>query len=146
MIAESREETRRLSIHRLSRAVTLYLGRVERAFTLREMFLRQSYSDVVLSAIFRHSMKTARAIVTLANSGFGSNALGLSRSVADEWLTIRWLTNREPEPRCKLFLGFAAKQRERIVDILDRHNANMHNQRNDLRRKALAAEYKRWDK
>jgi Family of unknown function (DUF5677) len=135
-----------MSVHRLARAVTVYLARVERAFTRKGMYIRKSNSDEALAALFRQAMKTARAIVHLARSGYGSNALGLSRSMAEILLTIRWLTNRDSEARAKRFLRFDIKQGQRIIEILDKYNSNLARKRLHPKYFSRAAEYKSWDR
>jgi Family of unknown function (DUF5677) len=132
-----------MSVHRLARAVTVYLARIGQAFAQKDIYVRNNNSDQALAAIFRHAMKTARAIVHLAKAGLGSNGLGLSRSMAEVLLTVRWLSNRDSDERARRFLRFDTKQGQRIVEILEKYNIAPPRQR--LHSKyfsRIAAEYK----
>jgi hypothetical protein len=136
-----------MSVHRLARAVTVYVGRIEQAFTKKDVYVRNNNSDQALAAIFRHAMKTARAIVHLVKAGFGSNGLGLSRSTAEVLLTVRWLTNRNSEERARKFLRFDVKQGQRIIEILKKYNiAPPRHRLHSKYFSNVAAEYPQWDR
>src|ERR1700722_11667895 len=106
-----------MSVHRKARRLTLLTGRIEAAFERKEVYLRKwSHSDTALAAIFRRSTKTTRAITHLARLGFGTDALALSRSLIDSWITVRWMTNRDSEARSRQFWGFQLRQRDRLSE------------------------------
>jgi hypothetical protein len=67
--------------------------------------------------------------------------------MADIWITIRWLTNKDADIRARRFLGFDSRQRARIIELLgmyyptvdlDRFAGNKHHDQQ-------AQEYSRWD-
>lgn len=106
-----------------------------------------SYADVAVGAIFRRSIRLARAIITLARTGCGADALALSRSLIDCWLALRWITNQDSETRGKLFWGFGAKQKERMADMVNayRSTAGSDQVTLDPEIQSMAANYRRWD-
>jgi hypothetical protein len=59
--------------------------------------------------------------VLLAESGYGADALGLSRSLVDDWLVIRWITNRDSDARGRRFIDFLAKQLERMDEVSEEY-------------------------
>jgi hypothetical protein len=138
-----------MSIHKLSRATLVITGRVEQFFTSEGIYLRRSTtSDITLAALLRSGCETSRAIVALVCSGHGAVALGLSRSIIEIWITVRWLTNVDTDKRAEQFLHFNSKQRERILELineyypgvsLDRFKGNRHHDRR-------AMLYKAWDR
>jgi hypothetical protein len=138
-----------VSVIRLRRGVTLLLGRIEQGFEKRQAILRRSsHADIVLAGLFRSSMATARSVVHLTRSGFGADALGMSRSIAEKWITIRFITNKDTDARALKFRAFNARQHERIIELLDAYNANLGHEKykGNVRIKRMAAAYSKWDR
>lgn len=136
-----------MSVHRLSRATLLITGRVEQVFTEKGIYLRRtSYSDVALGALLRGACRTSRAIVSLAQSGYGAATLALARSVIDSWITIRWLTNKDTDSRTRRFLAFDSKLRERIIQLIGTHYPTVDLRRygGNKRHDRQALEFKKW--
>ncbi len=138
-----------MSVRKLNRTLLLIAGRVEQFYASKGIFLRCSTdSDVVLAALLRSGIQTSRAVSLLAIKGFGANALGVSRSMVDTWITVRWLTNTDTDARSRRFLSFNSKQRERIIDLIDKYYPGVDlsrfrgNEHHDLH----ALKYQRWDK
>src|SRR5579872_518856 len=136
-----------MSLHKLRRATILVVGRIEQAFTQRGIYLRNNVpSDLALAALLRHACGTTRAISSLAKGGYGSGALALSRSVADVMITVRWITNKETEKRAEQFLVFDSKQRERIIELLEKHYplVDLTRFRGNERHERQASMFKKW--
>jgi hypothetical protein len=133
-----------LLISELAEAAESFVGHIEALFEQKELRLRQrSYSDIALAAIFRRSAKTVQAIAHLAKAGFGSSALGMSRSITEEWIVVRWLTNVDYEQRADRFLHYGHKQGERILEILEKYEFE-HDHGRFKGRFHKAAEYETW--
>lgn len=137
-----------MSVHQLARATVLIAGRVEHLFTDKQIYLRRSTcSDIALAALLRNACRTSRAIAFLARGGYGSNALALTRSMADIWITVRWLTNKDTQFRTMRFLGFDSRQRERIIELLGEYYpaVNLDRFAGNDRHDQQARGYPRWD-
>jgi Family of unknown function (DUF5677) len=101
-------------------AVT-FIRQIENAFVAKAVFPRNCYPDKSLTRLFRRATTTATAIARLTRSGYGADALGLTRSLIDDWLVVRWITNKETEVRGTLFFDFWAKQLERVSDLSEQY-------------------------
>lgn len=137
-----------MSILRLTRATLLIALRVERLFTAKQLYLRRTTdSDITLAALLRSSCRTSHAIVSLARAGHGASALGLSRSMVEFWITIRWLTNKDTDSRAKKFTGFNSKLRERIIQLIDEYypSVDLEQYRGNRHHDLQAMEYPKWD-
>jgi hypothetical protein len=110
-----------LSIAESSEHAVAFIGRIENAFVSKAVFPRNCYPDKSLTRLLRRVTTTARAIARLTRLGYGADALGLTRSLIDDWLVIRWITNKETEVRGKLFYDFWAKQLERMSDLSEQY-------------------------
>jgi Family of unknown function (DUF5677) len=110
-----------LSIAESSGHAVAFVRQVENAFVSKAVFPRNCYPDKALTRLLRRATTTAMSIARLTRSGYGADALGLTRSLIDDWLVVRWITNKETEVRGKLFYDFWAKQLERMSDLSEQY-------------------------
>jgi hypothetical protein len=69
-----------------------------------------SLLDVAMLTLLSKSLALARSTVWLVQGGFDEEAFGLSRSLLELAMTLRYITNgRNPEVRAKRFVHFVAK-------------------------------------
>ncbi len=97
---------------------------------------RNSNLDLVLLALISKSIVTAEAVCTLVRAGYHEEAFGLTRTLVDLYLTVRYISNKQQFERAEKFVNFFAKDYEGWVRIiamyypartkdLPRHNAEM---------------------
>jgi len=70
------------------------------------------YLDVVLLALLSKSLTVGRAVCVLAETGFPDEAFGLSRTLIDLYLTVRYISNRDQFVRAERFARFTVKEKE----------------------------------
>jgi hypothetical protein len=110
-----------MSIEDFSRPTLAVISYIEQALNGKGIHLRQSWADGTVSALVRRSLRLARAVVLLADAGFGADAQALSRSLIESWIVLRWVTNQDSENRGRLFWGFEAKQKERFAEVVNKY-------------------------
>ena len=65
--------------------------------------------DAVLLALLSKSIILSRAVVTLAEAGFGDEAFGLCRTSVEISFIIRYLTNKDTHARCRRYTNYFAR-------------------------------------
>lgn len=63
----------------------------------------------VLLAILSKALTVARAICTLVEAGFPAEAFGLSRTLVEIFLTVRYISNKDTEARAKTYAEYFSK-------------------------------------
>jgi hypothetical protein len=73
-------------------------------------------TSVATSSVpFSHLTKAFQihnAILILCRAGYGSEAMALSRSILEMYITLRWITNQNQNKRAEDFAFFIAKRKE----------------------------------
>src|SRR5207245_4034589 len=67
------------------------------------------FLDKVILAFVSKSLMVIRSVVCLVEAGFPEEAFGLTRTLVEIALNLRYITNRSPEQRAKRFVRFYAK-------------------------------------
>ena len=75
------------------------------------------YRSKVLLALMSKSLTTGRAVCVLVDAGFYGEAFGLSRTLVDVFLNVRYIANRDTEKRAKQFAEYIAKTQEELVRL-----------------------------
>jgi hypothetical protein len=93
------------------RQVSRVLNRVQSYLDAQYFHPRRgSYLDATVLTLLSKSLALARSTVCLVQSGFDEEAFGVSRSLLELAMTLRYITNgRNPEARAKRFVDFVAK-------------------------------------
>jgi hypothetical protein len=113
-----------LSTTKQSKEAMICVKKIEAAFIRKGVFPRNCYPDKAIAQFLRRADTSARAVINLTASGFGADALGLCRSLIEDWFALRWITNQETEVRCRRFLLFLAKQLERMKELSETYGPN----------------------
>jgi hypothetical protein len=79
------------------------------------------YRSHVFLALISKALTMARAICALVDSDFPGEAFGLSRSLIDIFLSVRYISNKDSETRAKTYVNYFAKTHERWTRIIERH-------------------------
>lgn len=94
-----------------------------------ESFLNESnyipatnfHRSKVLLALLSKVLTTGRAVCTLVDAGFDSEAFGLSRTMLEIYLTIRYIANADTEARAKEYVEYVAKTQEYLQLVVAKH-------------------------
>jgi len=101
-----------------SKETTAKVQQVSKVLNLVQSYLdgqcfyprRESYLDATVLTLLSKSLALARSTVCLVKGGFDEEAFGVSRSLLELAMTLRYITNgRNPEARAKRFVHFVAK-------------------------------------
>jgi hypothetical protein len=88
----------------------------ERAYCPREGF----QLDIALLGLLSKSIRFAEAACQLVAGGFHEEALALSRSVLEVFLTTRYITNKRSEQRAHSYLRFCAAHVVNVEEVFAR--------------------------
>ena len=61
------------------------------------------------------------AVLVLARAGFGAEAIALSRSILEMYITLRWIMNQDQSKRAEDFALFVAKRKEYVANIFAKY-------------------------
>jgi hypothetical protein len=94
-----------------------------------EAFLNESeyipatnfHRSKVLLALLSKALTMGRAICTLVDAGFAGEAFGLSRTLIEIFLTIRYISNKDAEKRAKEYVEYVAKTQEYVLRMAAKH-------------------------
>jgi len=80
------------------------------------------YRSKVLLALLSKSFTMSRAVCALVDAGYAAEAFGLSRTLVEIFLTVRYFTNDEnqTEKRATLYVEYIAKTQEALRRSIDK--------------------------
>ena len=79
----------------------------------------------VVLALLSKSLTVGRAVCILVLSGFGEEAFGMTRTLIDIHLNIRYISNLDTEARAQRFVEFFAKDREVWTTVIPKYFPSM---------------------
>lgn len=79
------------------------------------------YRSHVFLALISKALTAGRAICALVQAGFPGEAFGLSRTLVDIFLTVRYISNRNTEARAETYVNYFAKTHEGWTKIIENH-------------------------
>lgn len=110
--------TRQSDLDRVQR----YIRRVRDLFDKKGYYPRNTvYTDTVFLALLSKSIRVSEAICSLVTSGFDEEAFGMTRTLIDVLITIRFIANQDTEDRAKQFFNFLAKDTTSWLKIIQTH-------------------------
>ena len=77
--------------------------------------------DRVLLALLSKSIVTAKAVCALVKAGYFEEAFGVTRTMADLYFTIRYISNNDSLDRAEKFAKFSAKDYENWIKIANKY-------------------------
>ncbi len=98
------------------------------------------YRYMVALALYSKCLTTAEAILVLLDANFSEEAFGMTRTLVDIFITLRYISNKETEERAKRYTQFSAKNSE-VWTELTRIYWPQKLQPLDDRTKRIAAKY-----
>jgi hypothetical protein len=75
----------------------------------------------VLLALLSKVLTVSRAVCRLVEAGFPSEAFGLSRTVVDLFLNVRYIANKDTEKRAKTYVDYYARVHAEWGEINDKY-------------------------
>jgi hypothetical protein len=79
------------------------------------------YRSNVLLALISKALTVGRAVCALVREGFAGEAFGLSRTLIDIFLNVRYISNKDTEARAGRYVGYFAKTHEGWTKIIRKH-------------------------
>jgi hypothetical protein len=96
---------------------------------------RHVFIDQVVLAHVSKSLKVAEAVMSLVDAGFADEAFGLSRTMVEIALNLRFITNRYSERRAKRFADYIARWKLELERRTLKHMYKKDEKGNDVRDK-----------
>ncbi len=82
----------------------------------------------ILLALLSKSLTVSRAVCELVRLGFSEEAFGMTRTLADTYFIVRYISNQNTEDRALRYGLFFAKDRQGWVKIFEKYYPHIHNQ------------------
>ena len=79
------------------------------------------YRSHVFLALISKALTVGRAICSLVQAGFPGEAFGMSRTLVDIFLTVRYISNKDTETRAETYVNYFAKTHEGWTRIIENH-------------------------
>jgi hypothetical protein len=76
-----------------------------------------AYRYTVAMALYSKCLTAAEATMALLDAGFSDEAFGMTRTLVDIYITLRYITNKDIEQRARLYYRFVAKDIQGLNDI-----------------------------
>jgi len=70
------------------------------------------YRTIVVLGLLSKALTVARAVCCLVENGFPAEAFGLTRTLIDIYLTLRYISNADTEVRAERYARFFEKNQE----------------------------------
>jgi len=78
------------------------------------------FRSIIILGLISKALTVSRAVCVLVEAGFPGEAFGMSRTLIDIFLTIRYISNRDTEVRAKQFAEFYAKDHEGWTKVIQK--------------------------
>ncbi len=79
------------------------------------------YRFLVALALFSKCITVAEATLALLDAGFSDEAFGMTRTLVDIYITLRYIANKDTDDRAQRYARFAAKDSEAWAQIAERY-------------------------
>ncbi len=115
----------RLEIPEFLEIVNGYLAVFKQSINDLSIYPRRNiYSDIVILALLNRAFRNAEAICGLVEQSFYDDAFGLSRTLVEIALNLRYLTNKDIGERTARYVRYFGKDRERLCVLIDKYYGN----------------------
>jgi len=94
-------------------AATTSARQLREAIAVEEIYVATGVATSSVS--YEHLTKAFQvheAVLILCRAGYGSEAIALSRTLLEMYITLRWITNQDQSKRAEEFAFFVAKRKE----------------------------------
>ncbi len=79
------------------------------------------YADSVFLSLFSKSIRVSETICALVGDGFNEEAFGMTRTLLDLLITVRFIANKKTERRAERFFNFLARDTVSWLGIIQTH-------------------------
>jgi hypothetical protein len=79
------------------------------------------FRSKVLLALMSKALTVGRAVCVLVDAGFYGEAFGLSRTLIDIFINVRYISNKDTEKRAKQYAEYIAKTQEELIRLSHKH-------------------------
>jgi uncharacterized protein DUF5677 len=100
------------------------------------------YRSKVLLALISKALTTGRAVCTLVDAGFAGEAFGLSRTLAEIFFYVRYISNKDTEERARQYAEHFGKVQEELLRVARKHYPDKPLPQLDKKLLELAKKYK----
>src|SRR5215510_2520290 len=108
----------KLHIHRANRTIRS----IRRFFEDKAYYARGNlFLDKVVLGLVSKGLTVAQSVICLVQAGFPEEAFGLSRTLVEIALNLRFITNRSSERRAKRFVDYYAKVKMEWIRRMVKH-------------------------
>jgi Family of unknown function (DUF5677) len=102
--------------------VLAQIKRLERYLNnLRMVPATNVYRSKVILPLFSKALTLGRAICVLLENGFPAEAFGMSRTLVDIYLYVRYMSNKDSEARITAYVEYWARVHKEWGNILEKH-------------------------
>jgi Family of unknown function (DUF5677) len=77
-----------------------------------------AYRYTVALVLYSKSLTVAEATMALLDAGFSDEAFGMTRTLVDIYITLRYIANQDTEERARLYYKFVAKDIHGWSDVI----------------------------
>lgn len=106
----------------LIRAASTAARRLKRAIESERIYVTEINSSRIPYALLTKAFHVHQSVLLLCKAGFGSEAYGLSRTLIEIHIALRWITNQEEVARCDGYAEFVTKRKEYWAMILQKYS------------------------
>lgn len=78
----------------------------------------RAYRYMVALALYSKCLTVAEATMVLVQAGFSDEAFGMTRTLVDVFITLRYISNKDPEDRAQRYWRFLAKDIEAWNNVI----------------------------
>ncbi|HEY4899647.1 MAG TPA: DUF5677 domain-containing protein [Terriglobales bacterium] len=76
-----------------------------------------AYRYMVALALYSKAITVVEATLSLLDAGFSDEAFGMTRTLVDIYITLRYIANKDTEDRARLYAQFSAKNSEVWTEV-----------------------------
>ncbi|HXX23933.1 MAG TPA: DUF5677 domain-containing protein [Terriglobia bacterium] len=113
--------TRKSAIGEYIRAGSAAAKGLQRLLEMTEVYPSSVASSLIPFAFLNKAFQLHTAVLSLCRSGFGSEAYGLSRTMIEMFIALRWITNQNQETRAKEYGFFSEKRKDYLMKTAARY-------------------------
>jgi hypothetical protein len=86
--------------------------KLKEALVAEEIYIAAVANSFIPFSYLTKAFQVHEAVLVLCRSGYGSEAVALSRIILEMYMTLRWITNQDQVRRAEDFAYFVAKRKE----------------------------------
>jgi hypothetical protein len=102
--------------------VKALIDKAQHALEAKAFYHRETlHLDIVLLVLISKAIRVSQATCTLVEAGFCEEAFGLSRTLVDIFLTIRYISNKDSLDRAEKFVKFWSKDYTEWIKLIGKY-------------------------